>query len=235
MNLKPQTTEPVINTEQTTKLDTPFLAGFPMLESDRVDILQQFHEAEGDEPYQEFVKRTFAYITDIDLNTVCSILNQLHAAYGFICEFVEYQNELDKLKEIGETACRTDAPALLTQEKKVEKEIGDMCYYAFMLHNLTTPGTVRVSEIIVCESKQHAQQIIEDIADLVKRQIFYRHQDIDFNGLGYKLLPAIKYFAYTVGKPLEYFILQNKTKLQKRYPKGKFDSNDAREKKDNNS
>jgi len=224
----------VINFAESQKLDTPFLAGFPMLESARVNILQQFHEAEGEIPYQEFVQTTFATITDIDLNTVCGILNQLHAAYGFICEFVEYQNELDKHYELQSFVDR-DNPELQLQQKKVEKEIGDMCYYAFMLHNLTTPGTVRVSEIIVCESKQHAQQIIEDIADLVKRQIFYRHQDIDFNGLGYKLLPAIKYFAYTVGKPLEYFILQNKTKLQKRYPKGKFDSNDAREKKDNNS
>jgi hypothetical protein len=223
----------VINLEETIKLETPFLQGLPMLEDERAKILIQFHESEGEIPYQEFVQTTFATITDIDLNTVCTILNQLHAAYGFVCEFIEYQNELDKLKEIQNDEW-TGSNTQLEQKLKVEKEIGDMCYYAFMLHNLTTPGTVKVSEIIVCESKQAAQDIIEHIADLVKRRIFYRH-DVDFSGLGYKLLPALKYFAYTVGKPLEYFILQNKTKLQKRYPSGKFDSKDAQEKKDNNA
>jgi hypothetical protein len=205
----------VINLEETTKLETPFLQGLPMLEDDRVTILQQFHESEGEIPYQEFVQTTFAAITDIDFNTVCITLNQLHAAYGFVCEFIEYQNELDKCYEL-ESLVDRDNPELQLQKKKVEKEIGDMCYYAYMLHNLTTPGTVKVSDIIVCESKQAAQEIIENIADLVKRRIFYRH-DVDFSGLGYKLLPALKYFAYTVGKPLEYFILQNKTKLQKTF------------------
>lgn len=188
---------------------------------------QLFLESEGDIPYQEFVKTTFAGTHNIDMHTICLIVDQLHAAYGFAGEWIEFENEFSLWNEM----CEQHNPiqsALDDQRLKVEKELGDLCYYAYMLHNLTTSGTVSLHTLTPPEDPA---RVVEEVLDLVKKKIFYKH-DVDLSGIGIRLIGALMVIAEDLGQYLEYFILQNKTKLQKRYPSGKFSSTDAAEKKD---
>jgi hypothetical protein len=201
----------------------------PLVDSAPLSIEEKFNIAEGEIPYQEFVKTTFATTNNVDLHQICITMDQLHAIYGFLAEYIEYLNEVEFLFELTSTS--SPLTSITTQQIKVEKEIGDLCYYAYMLHNLTTPGTVKLCEVQTA-SKLDAQKNLELVADLFKKAVWYKH-NVDLKGTGYLLLAVVKYLCTVHNKPIEYFILQNKAKLQKRYPSGKFSSQDAAEKKDN--
>lgn len=181
--------------------------------------------------YSEFIKTTFAYSSSINMGTINHDLDILHIALGIAGEWIELNNELNKHKEIKDNLSSLYQAPLYNNidlEKAylaAEKELGDLCYYIQMAANLCN-----ISIPINYNKKDH--RAIENFTDAVKKKIFYKHE-IYLDTYILDVWGHLTFIAdYEFNKPIEYFIEQNKTKLMKRYPSGKFSSTDAAEKKD---
>ena len=198
------------------------------------DTLTKFHEAEGVIPYRDFVKTTFAYNTSINMGSISVTLNLLHVTLGIAGEYIEFKNEINHhiyLKELfegEEDISPTSQQELTASYTAAEKELGDLCYYIQMTANLINISLPHVNHIF----NDKNERAIENFVDAVKKKIFYGHE-VDLWMPVVEVWSQLNYIAHTVfNKPIEYFILQNKTKLMKRYPLGKFRSEDAATKKD---
>jgi len=200
-----------------------------------IEVLkEQFKQEEGHIPYHEFVKTTFAWTNGIDLMKTPQDLDLAHIAFGIVTEWIEYKNELADLVEARNQLEHAEDPSqdlldsVQKQRAAAEKELGDLCYYMYMManvNNLLLPGV----NVLFSDS---TERDIERLLDQVKRKIWYK-LDVDLqtyilDAWGYLCIVATSVFNL----PIEYFILQNKQKLMKRYPSGKFSSQDADQKKD---
>jgi hypothetical protein len=195
---------------------------------------EQYRNEEGHIPYYEFVKSTFAWVNDIDLIQTPRDMNLAHIGFGLATEWIEFKNEIADLVETKNQLSATEDPSdymlaeLNKQTLAAQKELGDLCYYIHMManvSNLILPGI----NVLFCGS---TERDIEKLLDQVKRKIWYK-LDVDLSSYvldawGYLCIVAKSHFNL----PIEFFILQNKAKLMKRYPQGKFTSQDADQKKD---
>lgn len=168
------------------------------------------------EEYQNFVPTTFAYSGDTRLDTY-------HCLIGILGEHQEYLNEVRVLKNLFTISPTADHSKQLF---KVHKEIGDMCYYTCML------CVICDIEFKVCSETLPNNRTLEELQDAFKRYISYNHLDAPTETTLKQWLCALWNIAFETGLNLEYFAQQNMDKLRKRYPSGKFDSNDAANKKD---
>lgn len=196
------------------------------------DIQEEYKLSESIQPYSNFVKTTFSYSSTINMATINQTLNFLHILCGIAGEYIELQNELEKHEDIKEEASSLPYPVL--QEElhisylAAEKELGDLCYYVQMGANLINISLPQINPMF----NNGESRAIEDFIDAIKKKIFYKHE-VDLQVSLLSVWSQINFIANSVfNKPIEYFILQNKTKLMKRYPLGKFTSQDAQEKKD---
>ena len=186
-------------------------------------IKQQFKEAEQIIPYKEFVKTTFAWSEGPEADK----LDLLHVWGALAGEYIELKNELDDHKTYKRQGVMPEE--LESQWKKCEKELGDLCYYIYMAANLTDVTLPQVNKLF----NSGERKALENFMDAVKKKIFYKIPDIDLHLPVIDLWNELNFIAEAIFlKPIEYFILQNKEKLMKRYPLGKFSSTDAAEKKD---
>lgn len=186
-------------------------------------IKQQSQEAEQVISYKEFVKTTFAWSEGSEADK----LDLLHVWGAIAGEYIELRNELEEHeKKKGEY---TSEQEFITQWKKCEKELGDLCYYIYMVANLTDVTLPQVNKLF----NAGEPKALENFMDAVKKKIFYKIPDVDLHVPIIELWNELNFIAESrFLKPIEYFILQNKEKLMKRYPLGKFSTTDAAEKKD---
>lgn len=168
------------------------------------------------EEYQNFVPTTFAYSGDTRLDTY-------HCLIGILGEHQEYLNEVQVLKNMYTSLPTADHSGQLF---KVHKEIGDMCYYTMML-------------FVICNLKFKTSygfitdtRTLEQLQDAFKRYVSYKHLDAPIQTALEKWAGYLTIIAGNTGYDLDYFMQQNMDKLRKRYPSGKFDSEDAANKKD---
>lgn len=200
-------------------------------------ISEEYKKAEKVIPYRDFVKTTFAYNSSINMGTISGILDLLHVTIGIAGEHIEFKNEINHhiyLKELfedEEDISPTSQQELTASYTAAEKELGDLCYYIYMAANLINISLPHVNHLF----NNQNERAIENFIDAVKKKIFYDHQ-IDLFLPVVEVWSQLNYIAHTIfNKSIEYFILQNKTKLMKRYPLGKFTSEDAATKKDGHS
>ena len=173
------------------------------------------NELEGVMPYAEFVKTTFAYTIELNRD-IAGTLDLLHCTLGLVGEIIELENELPETEEEWNNPEKV---------KAYEKEIGDCCYYLYMMANM-------VNIVITPQSEGDVNpRAIEDLLDAVKKKIFYKHE-VDLQPFVYT---AWVTFKLSLPKPAEYYLVQNRKKLLTRYPEGKFNPEHAALKLDNSS
>jgi NTP pyrophosphatase (non-canonical NTP hydrolase) len=183
-------------------------------------IKKEFHELEAVIPYHDFVKTTFAWTTEVNLMTAAYALDLSHLGIGLAGEYIEFNNELNnhKLAKILSSSEESERTY-----KKAQKELGDMCYYTQMLANLVNINLNRINTIDV----ENNPTAIEDMLDGIKRKLFYKHE-LNLQPFVCKVWLQLNYIALDVfNLPIEFFLVQNKKKLQARYPTGSFSSTDA--------
>lgn len=191
--------------------------------------------------YRDFIKTTFAYKDKQDdllrMTHHQRIINILHCALGISSEFVEYLNEIESADEL--TLCSLqendiEEIELSVAYKEPLKELGDICYYGHMLYNLLYVFPYEI-ERIVSEGYPNPQEAVplgmqvEVVTDLVKKKYIYEQEiaRLDIIKSLIKLFWIIDLEARDYESCLDTIIKENQAKLEKRYPKGKFDTADS--------
>lgn len=174
--------------------------------------------------YQEFTKRTFAYSGNHDLDIY-------HCLIGVLSESIEHGNE-DRILQDMINNFEILPEQLAAQRVRVRKEYGDVCYYLAMLGNLVQIKFDRLTDGSMIDFE--LGNALEALADTLKKAISYKHviraEDLIRQ---YKHTVSCVHIMMTNRNINFYDILQeNRAKLEARYPSGKFDSNDAANKAD---
>jgi len=184
-----------------------------------------FTEEQYDE-YVEFVRCRFAYsgITDMDI---------MHCIVGLVGEYFEIQLALRELAE-----CNDPNECEVLQDK-LEKEYGDFLYYfqaSFNILNVTYTQLVYDLDDgpgITYDSWEHG---FDEFLDQIKKHHFYKQGGTH---IARTLITLWKHITFDWveqtddGDYIQRLIEKNKAKLTKRYPKGKFDTEDSIRKADN--
>lgn len=192
--------------------------------------------------YQEFIKTTFAYKDKQDdllrMTHHQRIINILHCALGIASEYVEYLNEMEDADEVMLNSC---SDTNIDQEldfgqvyKEPLKELGDLCYYGNMLYNLLDVLPHEIEKIVLegYPSPQEAVTLgiqVELVTDLIKKKYIYEQEvfRLDLIKSLIKLFWIVDLEARDYESCLDTIVKENQAKLEKRYPKGKFDTQDS--------